>query len=55
MSDGEINGASKKGAQCQHQRLLERVPDQQGNKTDMMKCCECGAVVFKPAQKARSS
>jgi hypothetical protein len=51
MSDRTVSNDGKKLDQCQHQRLLERMSDREGNKTDTMKCCECGAVVHKPAQK----
>jgi len=55
MSDSKVNGVGKKLAQCHHQRLLERVSDCEGNKTDMMKCCECGSIVHQPAQKTLPS
>ena len=47
MGDRDVSGVSKRVPQCHHQRLLERVSDREGNKTEMMKCCECGAVVHK--------
>jgi hypothetical protein len=55
MSDRKGSDLDKTVSECQHRRLLERVPDREGHKTDMMKCCECGAIVFKPARKARPS
>ena len=49
MSDRELSGEGKKSSQCEHKRLLERVSDREG-KSDMMKCCECGVVLHRPAQ-----
>jgi hypothetical protein len=37
---------------CHHNRMLEGVRDHQGKKTDLMKCCECGALVPRPSHKA---
>jgi hypothetical protein len=50
MSDRKLSGVAEKAPQCQHMRLLERVSDREEN-SDMMKCCECGVVVHRPAQK----
>ena len=30
---------------CLHSRILENICDSHGNKTDTLKCYECGAVV----------
>ena len=50
MSDRELSGEGKKSSQCEHKRLLEHVSNREG-KNDIMKCCECGAVVHQSAQK----
>jgi hypothetical protein len=42
-------GTAESPLQCQHKRLLERFTDREGKKTEMMKCCECGALMPKPA------
>jgi hypothetical protein len=55
MNDRKVNGVAKEVTPCHHQRLLEHVSDGEGTKTDMMKCCECGAMVPRPAQTPASS
>ena len=55
MSDSKVNGGGKEVPPCHHKRLLESVSDGKGIKTDMMKCCECGALVPRPAQTPASS
>ena len=55
MKEKEVSGVDNNVPQCQHRRLLERIPDREGHKTDAMKCCECGALVRRPAHKAPTS
>lgn len=40
-----IDPNSDSSPQCLHKRLLEKVLDSHGNKTDFMRCCECGALM----------
>jgi hypothetical protein len=35
--------------QCDHNRLLEAERDRAGNRTDKVRCCECGALVHRPS------
>jgi hypothetical protein len=49
--DDRDAGKNKNPSQCQHKRLLEGVPDREGKKTEMMKCCECGALMPKPSSR----
>jgi hypothetical protein len=55
MTNRKVNGVGKEVLPCHHKRLLERVSDGEGTKSDMMKCCECGAMVPRPAQIPASS
>ena len=36
---------------CRHGRLLERTQEENGAKGNMMKCCECGALIPRPSHK----
>ena len=51
MDDRDATDPYDRSPECQHQRLLERVLDAEGRKTDNMKCCECGGVVQASQQK----
>jgi len=48
MDEDDTRRINQYPPQCLHNRLLESVLDQDGRKTDMMKCCECGALVPRP-------
>jgi hypothetical protein len=39
-------------SQCLHRRLVEAVLDSEGNKTNSMRCCECGVLVPRRPQPA---
>jgi hypothetical protein len=49
MSDGDDAWAEKGPRQCLHTRLLESARDDEDKKGDVMKCCECGTLVPRPA------
>ena len=48
-------GTDEQLPKCQHSRLLEGIQDSQGNPTDTLKCCECGALVPRTRQHSRLS
>ena len=48
MSNGDDAGTEKGPRQCLHTRLLESAWGHGNKEADVMKCCECGALVPRP-------
>jgi hypothetical protein len=52
---GEASAEKIDPANCRHARLLERVRDRDGQTTNTLQCCECGALVARPLDKPTPS
>jgi hypothetical protein len=52
---GEAPAEKVDPAHCRHARLLERVRNRDGEITNTLQCCECGALVARPLDKPTPS